>query len=84
MLETVLLSRIVYIMGKTFSSTFLRDCSLFQGLRLSEGETKKASAQKSKTEDWEERWNGEGYSALSPPSLCLLCLASAFLFASLD
>ena len=28
-LEIVLLRRIVYIMGKTFSSTFVRDCSLF-------------------------------------------------------
>ena len=32
-LEIVLLRRIVYIMGKTFSSSFVRDCSLFQGLR---------------------------------------------------
>ena len=32
-LEIVLLRRIVYIMGKTFSSSFVRDCSLFQDLR---------------------------------------------------
>ena len=83
-LEIVLLRRIVYIMGKTFSSSFVRDCSLFQDLRWSEGEKKTASAEKGKTEKWKETWNGEGYSALSPPSPCVLCLASAFLFASLD
>ena len=83
-LEIALLRRIVYIMGKTFSSSFVRDCSLSQDLRQSEGEKKKASTEKGKTDKWEERWNEDGYSALSPPSPCLLCLASGFLFASLD
>ena len=61
--------------------------NLFQGLRLSERAKKKVSREKGKTEDWEERWNGEGFSALFFPSPCLsscpgnydfLCLVPIF------
>ena len=45
----------------------------FEGLRQSERAKKKASAEKRESEDWEERSNGEDFSALFFPSPCLFC-----------